>query len=438
MSLPSESWPWRRGLLWLCLLGPFFYLSYGGANWLASQRTNVPSVMFDWERQIPFLAWTILPYWTENLFYAGSLLSCRDRQEVDNLGRRLLTAQLVAVSCFLLFPLAYSQQHPPVSGWPAFFFEALESFDKPFNQAPSLHVALAVILWHHYRSRLTRWLQWPLLAWFVLIASSVLTTWQHHFIDIPTGALLGWFCLWLWPDSGHSPWQQRATGSAGQRHQLAALYLLGACVFAALATHQTGWGWWLLWPALSLLLVAGNYLWMGANGFQKADNGRMSLAARWLFAPYLLGAWINARLWTRRRPHADLVADGVWLGRIPDQQELAQAPYREVIDLCAELPAAAGEVTVTSLPTLDLIPPTPLLLAHAAEAIEAAQSRGPVLVCCALGYSRSAAAICTWLLRSGRASDIDAATRMLRTARPVVLRPAHLNAIATAAKLEIS
>jgi hypothetical protein len=29
-----------------------------------------------------------------------------------------------------------------------------------------------------------------------------MTTYQHHFIDIPTGFLLGLLCLWLWPREG--------------------------------------------------------------------------------------------------------------------------------------------------------------------------------------------------------------------------------------------
>jgi hypothetical protein len=58
----------KRAALWLLFLAPFFYLSYGFANWAAAQREHVGSIVFDWERTIPFLAWTIVPYWTINAF----------------------------------------------------------------------------------------------------------------------------------------------------------------------------------------------------------------------------------------------------------------------------------------------------------------------------------------------------------------------------------
>ena len=57
-----------------------------------------------------------------------------------------------------------------------------------------------------------------------------------------------------------------------------------------------------------------------------------------------------------------------------------------------------------------------------------------MLVCCALGYSRSAAAVATWLLASGRAATIDEAVAELRRVRPrVVLDAAARAAIVAAA-----
>jgi len=77
-------------------------------------------------------------------------------------------------------------------------------------------------------------------------------------------------------------------------------------------------------------------------------------------------------------------------------------------------------------PTLDLIAPDVALLQQAAEAIERLRTQGPVLVCCALGYSRSASAVAAWLLLSGRCSDAQQAEALIRKARPgIVLHPAH-------------
>jgi protein-tyrosine phosphatase len=161
-------------------------------------------------------------------------------------------------------------------------------------------------------------------------------------------------------------------------------------VTAALALWIGGAALWLIWPTVSLVLVAANYAVFGAAGFQKGADGRMSLAARVLLAPYLAGAWINSRAWTRREPAPVTVADGVALGRLPARKVAAE--FATVIDLSAELPRPRGRAAWRAFPTLDLVVPQPQLLCAAAQAIEEARARGPVLVCCALGYSRSASA----------------------------------------------
>jgi protein-tyrosine phosphatase len=69
-------------------------------------------------------------------------------------------------------------------------------------------------------------------------------------------------------------------------------------------------------------------------------------------------------------------------------------------------------------------------LRAAADAIEAARMRGAVLVCCALGYSRSAAAIVAWLLATRRAESVEAAMRIVQEARPaIVLKREHRAAL---------
>ncbi|MBL8697755.1 MAG: phosphatase PAP2/dual specificity phosphatase family protein [Alphaproteobacteria bacterium] len=422
--------PIREAAIALAALGAFFYLSYGLANWLASRRTDVPSIVFDWEGVVPFLAWTILPYWTTNAFYAVSLFLCRTRDELATLVRRLATTQIVAVACFILFPLRFSFARPPADGFAGFMFDALASFDKPFNQAPSLHIALTIVLWVHYVRHLPRWGGALLGLWFSLVLVSVLTTYQHHFIDIPTGALLGWLAIWLWPDEGGSPLGAWNLSREPKRRRLALRYGLGALVLAALASLGGGLALLLLWPALACALVALAYLGLGPGAFQKDVDGRLSLAASWLFAPYLAAASLNAWLWTRRDRAAGLVADGVAIGPLPRRGEPGAGT---LVDLCAELPAPAQGWRVHALPALDLVPVPPAIALEAADRIERARRRGPVRVSCALGYGRSATAVGIWLLHTGRAATPGDAVAMVRKARPrAVVGESELSAILAA------
>ncbi|WP_372392102.1 phosphatase PAP2/dual specificity phosphatase family protein [Xanthomonas sp. NCPPB 3582] len=423
--------PTARAALWLALLGPLFFLSYGLANTLAGRAGSVPSVVFDWEHGMPFWPWTIVPYWSIDLFYAASFFVCRTRRELDTHALRLLSAQLVCVACFLLWPLRYSFVRPDTDGVFGWLFAVLLGFDKPFNQAPSLHIVLLVVLWVRYAQHLSGLWRWLLHGWFALIGVSVLTTYQHHFLDIPTGLAAGWLCVWLWPERIAAPFAQARLAREARRWQLAAAYLAGALVSTALAIAVGGVGWWALWLSLSLGLVALNYAALGPLGFQKRSDGRLSLAARWLFAPYLLAAWCNSRVWTRRDPLPRAVCDEVWLGRIPLPAQ--RAGFAVVVDLSAELSLHAARRHDQVIPMLDLVAPSPASLAAAAAAIEAARTQGAVLVCCALGYSRSAASVACWLVRSGRARDVDAAIAQLRAVRPtIVLGHAHRAAIMAA------
>jgi hypothetical protein len=263
----------------------------------------------------------------------------------------------------------------------------------------------------------------------------VLTTYQHHFIDVPTGALLGFICLWLWPDARQSPLAGARPTNELRRRILALRYGAAAVGLAISALMIGGWALVLLWPALALALVAASYFALGHDGFQKGRDGRMSLAARALFGPYLIGAFVNSRLWTRRDPAPAEVADGVWIGRIPSKRDAGRSGFASVVDLCAELPRTDCGRRYHALPVLDLTAPGPDTLATAAETIERARTFGPVLVCCALGYSRSAAAIATWGLRTGRYASLDAAIASIGFARPrVILDDAARAAILAAAK----
>jgi hypothetical protein len=391
---------WLRALAWLAVLGPLFFISYNFANAAASRRANVPALMFEWERHIPFLAWTILPYWSSDLLYALSLAICRTRDELDLHGKRLVAIQTFSTACFLVFPLRCAFERPAAVGWTGDLFAALMSFDRPYNQAPSLHVSLAAILWTRYRAHTAGPIRSMLAAWLVLVALSTLTTYQHHFIDLPTGLWAGLLVIAALPE-----------GRKSRPHvRLALLFLAAAAVCAAAAFLLRGFGWLLLWPGFSLSMVAAAY-WTGDPAWLAKRNGLVSF----YMLPYTAAAWINSRLWTRGEPAKNHLADGVWIGRAPSRPD--REGMNSLLDLTAELPIR-GDVCV---PILDLTEPADNQLDAAVQAILKLAGRRPTLVCCALGYSRSGVAAAAWLIAAGHAANAEEALAFVRRARPQVI-----------------
>lgn len=432
---------WKLGLLCLAVLAPFFFLSYGFANQYTSGLSQVPSIVFAWEKYIPLWPWSIVPYWSIDLFYGLSLLLCWNRFELKQHVLRLFTAQIISITCFLLFPLKFSFERPELSGFFGLWFDVLMGFDKPFNQAPSLHIVLLVILWEFYRRHSQGKLKFLVDAWALLIGLSVLTTWQHHFIDIPTGILVGALCLWLFPLQVQSPWAKNLTSRLTLKHfKIGGLYLLGAFFLAALANAKGAWL-WLLYPASSLLMVALAYFFNRPHLFQKQSNGQMTIAAWLLYAPYFLFAWLNSRLWTRSHQEDSKIIHfqqhDLYLGRIPNQQHLQY--YQACLDCCAEMPIARKQhdQNYKQILSLDLIPLQATQLKQAVIVldeliglditIDKSTHNAEVLVFCALGYSRSSAVLTAFLLKHYPEHSVEDCIRIIRHARPwVVLNQAQI------------
>jgi protein-tyrosine phosphatase len=406
-------------------LALFFFLTYGFANWVTSQRAEVGSLVFGWERHIPFLPWTIVPYWSTDLFYAAALFLCASLDELKTLVKRLIAVQVISVAGFLLFPLRFSFARSATGGfwgWWGWLFDLLGSFDQPFNQAPSLHLGITVILWAVYSRHLAGWRLRFVQGWFILMGLSTLTTYQHHFIDIPTGVWVGLLCLGLFPDNELAVPDEAVRNR--QTALLGAAYSLGFAALAALAWRLGGLAWLLLWPAGSLLIVAGIY-WSGRAGLFRKHGGTMVPAMRILLAPYVAGAWINSRLWTGR-VRAQEIHDGVWLGRAPRPAEREALGIASLVDVSAELPVNPDGTAYRQVPILDLVVPTVKQLDAAVEAIEEVRPCPPTLVFCALGYSRSAMAVAAWLVARGHAASAEQAISMILKRRPgIALSPAH-------------
>src|SRR5258708_15168453 len=191
-------------------------------------------------------------------------------------------------------------------------------------------------------------------AWFVVVAASTLTTYQHHFIDVPTGLWAGLLVTAALPERRVAAPQIRLT----------MLYLTGAILCTAGAFVLQKFGWLLLWPGFALSMVASAY-WTGDSTWL----GRY----RWLMFPYTAGAWINSRLWTRGQPAKNHLLDAVWIRRAPSR--LARHGMNSVVALAPEL-LAPGH---THIAMLDLTPPTRDQLDAAVRALMHLSPRTPTL-----------------------------------------------------------
>ncbi len=421
----DASWALRIGAL--AAMGALFFSTYGLANWLAARRAAVPTFAFGWEHAIPFVPWTIVPYWSIDLLYALSFLFWTRRDDLLDHVKRLLTVQLVSVACFIAWPLRFGFARPDASGMAGALFTLLMGFDKPYNQAPSLHIGLLVVLWAVYAQQLRGTLARALLhLWFAAIGVSVLTTYQHHVIDVPTGAAVGCIALFLFPlrDAAGRSRSGDAAPCAASR-ALARRYALGAATFVLVAL-------WCVprapaaallagWVALALACVAWAY-WRGAPAaFQKDDAGRMPVFARWLLAPTIVGAFVNSRLWTLRHAAPVRVAERVWIGRTPTTRDVRRHGFTALVDLTAEMPrwaAADASLAYAAVPQLDLVVPSCAQLAAAVEAIERLHAQGrDVLVHCALGYGRSVLCAAAWLAARRGLSDARDALAAVREVR---------------------
>ncbi|AHN26166.1 Ser/Thr and Tyr protein phosphatase (dual specificity) [Gilliamella apicola] len=402
-------------LILLAGLSIFFFTSYNLTNWYTANLSDVGSLFFSWESLIPLWPWTIVPYWSIDLMYGLAILLATSKQSLKILCLRLFSAQIICITCFLIFPLKFSFERPNLDGFLGLWFDVLMGFDKPFNQAPSLHITLLVILWQFYNCYFqSKFNQLLLHVWCFLIALSVLTTWQHHFFDVPTGLWAGCFCIWLWPENGMTPLKSK---SYAKQYTWSGIYFLLFLLSLILAIYIGGIGLWLLWLAGAFVLVSANYLVFGATGFQKQANGHFPFAITILYLPYFAIMWLNSRLWTLKNKPADFIMDSVYLGRIASHNTLQTKRIVSIVDLCAELPIGQFNGHYSLIPILDMTPLSIKQCQLAAETIDQFQKQGSVLVCCALGYSRSATAVIAWLLLTKRAANVEDAITKVKTAR---------------------
>jgi len=413
-------------------LSVLFLIVYGWCNWITAQRHDVGTLVFAWERFIPFVPLMIVPYMSIDLFFVAAPFLCRTDSELAAFSKRIVTAIVVAGICFLLFPLRFAFERPHAAGWLGVAFNWFRGMDLPYNLLPSLHIAFRTILAQHYARHTRGGLRSASNVWFVLVGLSTLLTYQHHFMDVVAGFALGISCIYFIcePQPHHPVVVNRRVGS---------YYTFGTLLAVCFVIWLWPWGALLLWPATSLAIVASAYFGLGPIIFRKTD-GQLHWSARLVLAPCLLGQWISLLYYQRQCRAWDKVTPAVWIGRVLVREE-AEAAARlgvtAVLDLTAEfsetMPFRA--LVYRNIPILDLTAPSIEQLREMATFIDEESRKGIVYVHCKIGYSRTAGAAAAYLLQTGKARGVSEAIEMLRQVRPsIVVRPEVLSALSEFAR----
>ncbi len=408
-------------------LSLYFLLVYGLCNWITSLRHGVGTFRFAWERHIPFVPLMILPYMSIDLFFVAAPWFCAGRADLRTLGWRILAAITFAGLFFLLFPFRVGFVAPQVHGFLGLIFNKFRGMDKPYNEFPSLHIALLFILADLYLRRFAGAARAILAGWFALIGLSAVLTYQHQVMDVAGGAILGVFCLHL---IQNRPLSRSTTGN----WRVFAYYFCGAAVCMALAVAWRPWSLLLFYPAASLALVAAGYAGFGAGIFRKR-RGRLPWTTWATLWPVLLAQRLSLRYYALQSDAWSVLPGGLYFGRKLTRAEARQAVAAgvvAVVDLCGEFaePRALRDIAYQQMRVLDLTAPTLRQQQRAVHFIECQLKRGGVLVHCKAGYSRTAAIAGAYLLHSGRVTTAADALAMLQAARPrIVVRPEARRAI---------
>ncbi len=409
------------------LLSVLFLAVYSGTNWLTSQRSDVGTWYYAWERFIPFVPLMVIPYMSIDLFFVVAPFLCRDRRELATFSRRITLAILVGGACFLLMPLKLGHVRPRVDGWLGALFGWFFAADLPYNLCPSLHIALRTILAETYARHTRRFWNIASHVWFSLVGFSTLLTYQHHVVDVAGGFLLAAACFYLVPAIAQSH-------PVTPNRRIGLYYFLASVAAGVMAALLWPWGSIFLWPAAACLVATAGYFGLGPGIYRKI-GGRLTLSTRLLLAPLLIGQALSLRYYRRQCRAWDEATPQVWIGRKLSDREAADAVRKgvtAVLDLTAEFSEAGPFLSTRYLnvPILDLTAPTPEQLQRCVAFVSENAARGVVYVHCKVGYSRSAVVVGAYLMESGTVGSAEEAIARLRAVRPsIVIRPEAAEAL---------
>lgn len=390
----------KERVIWLLFMGTVFFLLYGAANEYANLTAPHYSFYFEWEKNIEFIPEFIVPYMSSDIVFIAAFLLTQTRLELRVLALRVLFIVLVSVLIFILLPLQFSFDKPATTDF-TFLFKLLEA-DRPFNQLPSLHVSFAIIFWFSMKDTLSNpMIKAVLLCWLLLVILSTLFVFQHHFIDLPTGALVGIIAVLLIRKENK---MSALTQFMTPRHlKMGSYFLALSVVFMILSFVLSPVFIYFFICTFSVSIIYA----FGFNALLDITNRQARLLRWFILFPYFLGCKLSWALYKKSLPLFSKVEGEVYIGRHPsidEYKKINALGIKRVINLATELPLNKTALIQHRFNFLDQTIQCPETVHRVVMLIEKYKSEG-IYIHCALGLSRSVIVIWAWMLFNGKTND---------------------------------
>ncbi len=321
----------KHNYIWMVISYLTFMILYNLSNYYASRLGSVPSIYFEWENQIPFIPIMIIPYFSSGIFFAMIFLMCEKNDETYLLAKRVIFITIISVICFFIYPLSFSFEKPPVSnGFLNFFFDSLSTFDKKYNQCPSLHISYCFVYWSVFQNKVKGVLKYLTGFWLLLLAVSTLTVYQHHYIDILGGTFVTIVAFCLFPE--------RENKRRKQNISVASIYYILSFILFSLATTVSGLSLILLYPALSCFFVGVAYF-HNNPFFVNKRNGKIPLISWIIYGPYLFAYFIILKFFNKNKKSCTEIIPGLYTGNRLNTEDAKKIITKDmaVIDLTPEV-----------------------------------------------------------------------------------------------------
>lgn len=152
--------------------------------------------MFELERDIPFIDWSIWIYISDYLYIAAVFVLLKQKENMNRIYYSQILMLFVAMIFFTIYPTAYPRPQVEYVGVTGSFLQLLHSIDTPCNAFPSIHVGMTFLAGFGFIREQRKLLPFFML-WAVLISISTVTVKQHYFLDVAGGFLMSILFYWI-------------------------------------------------------------------------------------------------------------------------------------------------------------------------------------------------------------------------------------------------